>query len=67
MGGLGYFIGMTTAPVTDVAIAQQQISPLLFLMPIQYAAGLIIGLSIGLGWAASLAEKPVAVSDEKLA
>ena len=68
VGGLGYFIGMTTAPVTDVAIAQQQISPLLFLMPIQYAAGLIIGLSIGLGWAASLAEKPpVTVSAKKLA
>jgi hypothetical protein len=67
MGGLGYLIGMTTAPVTDVAIAQQQISPLLFPMPIEYAAGLLIGLSIGLGWAASLAEKPDTDGAEKLA
>ena len=47
-GGVGYFIGMTTAPATDVAIAQQQISPLLFPMPIEYAAGVIIGVVIGL-------------------
>lgn len=57
-GGLGYLIGMTVSPVSDIAIARQQISPLLFPMPLEYAAGLIIGLSIGLGWAASLAQKP---------
>ncbi len=47
-GGVGYFIGITMAPITDVAIAQQQISPLLFPMPIEYAAGVIIGVVIGL-------------------
>ncbi len=66
-GGLGYLIGMMLGPVTDVAIAQQQISPLLFPMPIEYAAGLIMGLSIGLGWAVSLAEKPAEDSSKKLA
>ncbi len=48
IGGVGYLVGVGTAPVTDVAIAQQQISPLLFPMPIEYAAGVIIGVVVGL-------------------
>ena len=57
-GGLGYFLGMTITQVNDVAIAQQNVSPLLYPMPVEYAAGIIMGLSLGLGWASSLAEKP---------
>jgi hypothetical protein len=57
-GGLGYFLGNNLGPVSDVALVQGTLSPLLFPMPIEFASGLIIGLSIGLGLAASLAEKP---------
>ena len=57
IGGVGYLVGVSTAPVTDVAIAQQQISPLLFPMPIEYAAGVIIGVVIGLS---------IGVSEDKL-
>ncbi len=56
-GGLGYFLGDMFSPISDVAFVQGTVSSLLYPMPIEFASGLIIGLSIGLGWAASLAEK----------
>ncbi len=55
-GGLGYFIGITISDTTPVAFAQREMSPLLFPMPIEYAAGAIIGLAVGLGWTASIEE-----------
>ncbi|MDP7005412.1 MAG: hypothetical protein QF718_04300 [Phycisphaerales bacterium] len=67
VGGFGYFIGITLFPVSDVAFAQQSLSQLLFPMPIEYAAGVIMGLSIGLSWAASLSEKPNPEKHKKVA
>lgn len=56
VGGVGYLIASVMGPTDGVALVQQSISPLLFPMPIDYAAGSIMGLSIGLSWAASLAQ-----------
>lgn len=56
MGGVGYLIASLMGPTDGVALVQQSISPLLFPMPIDYAAGSVMGLSIGLSWAASLAQ-----------
>jgi hypothetical protein len=42
-------------PVDDIALVQQSISPLLYPMPLDYAAGSVMGISIGLSWAASFA------------
>ncbi|MAI66307.1 MAG: hypothetical protein CMJ26_00345 [Phycisphaerae bacterium] len=58
VGGLGYFFGSIINPLSDVAFAQQSISPLLYPMPIAYGAGIVMGVSIGLSWAVSFAEKP---------
>ena len=49
-GGLGYFIGATIGEASTVAYTQRELSTLLYPMPLEYAAGLLIGLSIGLGW-----------------
>jgi hypothetical protein len=56
VGGVGYLIASAMGPTDSVALVQQSISPLLFPMPIDYAAGSVMGLSIGLSWAASLAQ-----------
>ena len=56
VGGVGYLIASMMGPTDGVALMQQSISPLLYPMPIDYAAGSVMGLSIGLSWAASLAQ-----------
>jgi hypothetical protein len=56
IGGVGYLIASVIGPTDGVALVQQTISPLLYPMPIDYAAGSVMGLSIGLSWAASLAQ-----------
>lgn len=56
VGGLGYLIALLISPTDGLALMQQSISPLLYPMPIDYAAGSVMGLSIGLSWAASLAQ-----------
>lgn len=53
LAALGYLFGTLFFPVSDVAFAQQQVSPLLFPMPIEYAAGLLLGVSLGLSWGIS--------------
>jgi len=61
LAALGYLFGTLFFPVSDVAFAQQQVSPLLFPMPIEYAAGLLLGVSLGLSWVLSedkLREEP---------
>ncbi len=55
-GGLGYVIGLTISEPTVIAFTQRTMSPLLFPMPLEYAAGVILGLSIGLGWTSSITE-----------
>lgn len=52
-GGIGYIVGITIGESSPIAFAQSEISPLLYPMPVEYAAGLLLGLSIGLGWSAS--------------
>jgi len=64
VGGLGYFFGSVLQPLSGAAFAQQAISPLLYPMPIAYAAGVILGVSIGLSWAASMAEEPATEAQE---
>ena len=56
VGGVGYFVASMMGPTDDIALVQQTISPLLYPMPIDYAAGSVMGVSIGLSWAASLAQ-----------
>ena len=56
VGGVGYLIALVMGPTDGVALVQQTISSLLYPMPIDYAAGSVMGLSIGLSWAASLAQ-----------
>jgi hypothetical protein len=56
VGGVGYLIAMAMGPTDGAALVQQTVSPLLYPMPIDYAAGSVMGLSIGLSWAASLAQ-----------
>ena len=53
LAALGYLFGTLFFPVSDVAFAQQHVSPLLFPMPIEYAAGLLLGVSLGLSWGIS--------------
>jgi len=50
IGGVGYFVGMTIGETDIATFTQQEFSPLLYPMPIEYAAGLLLGLAIGLGW-----------------
>ena len=64
MGGVGYLIALLMGPTDGVALVQQTISPLLYPMPIDYAAGSVMGLSIGLSWAASFAQSKDADQDE---
>ena len=56
MGGVGYLIASVMGPTDDIALIQQSISPLLYPMPIDYAAGSVMGVSIGLSWFASLTQ-----------
>ena len=58
-GGLGYFIGTTIGESSTVAFSQREMSTLLYPMPLEYAAGLLIGLSIGLGWTTNDEENTV--------
>jgi len=60
-GGVGYFIGMTLGGTDATAFAQQKMSWLLYPMPLDYAAGIIIGLSIGFGWTAPTVENSTTV------
>lgn len=54
VASIGYVIAhMFGVGVSDVAFTQQTISPLLTPMPIDYAAGSIMGISIGLSWVVS--------------
>ena len=54
VAAIGYVIAyMFGVGVSDVALTQQTISPLLNPMPIDYAAGSIMGISIGLSWVVS--------------
>ncbi len=62
VGGLGYFFASIINPLSDVAFAQQAVSPLLYPMPIAYSAGIVLGVSIGLSWAASMAEESAEAS-----
>ncbi|MBT4584877.1 MAG: hypothetical protein HOC93_07350 [Phycisphaerae bacterium] len=56
IAAVGYAIA-TFLGISDTAFTQNTLSPLLFPLPIEYAAGSIMGISIGLSWGASLAEK----------
>ncbi len=56
-GGLGYFIGTAIGEVSVVAFTQRDLSSLLYPMPIEYSAGIIIGIVIGLS---------LGVSDDKV-
>ncbi|MDP7004948.1 MAG: hypothetical protein QF718_01895 [Phycisphaerales bacterium] len=66
-GGLGYLIGLLLSDTSPASFAQQKISSLLFPMPIEYAAGIIIGLALGLGWTSSHDENTVPEIDKKVA
>ena len=66
-GGLGYIIGLLLSDTSPASFAQQKISSLLFPMPIEYAAGIIIGLALGLGWTSSHDENTVPEIDKKVA
>ena len=55
-GSLGYFIGMSIGDNSLAGFTQQEMSTLLFPMPIEYASGAILGLAIGLGWTSSNSE-----------
>jgi hypothetical protein len=53
-------VGYATANfmgVSDIALAKNTISPLIFPMPLEYAAGSLMGIPIGLSWGTSLAKK----------
>lgn len=56
-GSLGYFIGMSLGDNSPAGFTQQEMSTLLFPMPIEYASGAILGLAIGLGWTSSSTEE----------
>ena len=47
---------MTIGGPLDVAFIEQSISPLLLVMPLDYAAGSMIGVATGLAWGASWAQ-----------
>ncbi len=55
MGGVGYFIATMYSDSGISAFIHQSISPLLFPMPLEYAAGFVMGLSTGLAWFTSFA------------
>lgn len=52
-GGLGYFIGTAIGEVSVVAFTQRELSTLLYPMPIEYSAGIIMGIVIGLSFGVS--------------
>ena len=56
IGGVGYLIGINITEFSPASFAQERMSNLLFPMPIEYSAGLVIGLAIGLGWTSSIEE-----------
>ncbi len=59
VAAIGYGIGaVTLGGPLDVAFVEQSISPLLFVMPIDYAAGSMIGVATGLSWGAAWAQPP---------
>ncbi len=66
-GGIGYLIGLLLCDTSPVSFAQQKVSSLLFPMPIEYAAGIIIGLALGLGWTSSDEENTQTVTEKKVA
>ena len=55
MASIGYILGMQLSEVTDVAFMQRSLSGFLYPMPLEYAGGAVIGVSIGLNWGASTA------------
>ena len=65
IGGLGYFVGIMVGDSDIVALNQQSISRLLLPMPLDYAAGIIIGLALVLGWTSSVEEKTSAEAHKK--
>ena len=66
IGGLGYLIGITVGQSDIAALNQQSISRLLLPMPLEYAAGTIIGIAIVPGWTSSVAENTGAVTRKKM-
>jgi len=56
IAAVGYAIASLMG-VSDIAFTQNTISPLIFPMPLEYAAGSLMGIPIGLSWGASLAKK----------
>ena len=56
IAAIGYAIANSMG-ISDIAFTQKTISPLIFPMPLEYAAGSIMGVAIGLSWASSFAEK----------
>jgi hypothetical protein len=56
VAAIGYAVAATMG-ITDIGFTQNTISTLIFPMPIDYAAGSIMGVSVGLSWGASLAQK----------
>ncbi len=61
-GVIGHLIGLAmTSGALDVAFVNGSISRLSLPMPIDYAAGSLLGVSVGVGWARSFLheEEPV--------
>ena len=56
VAAVGYAIAASMG-ISDIAFTQNTISPLIFLMPLEYAAGSLMGIPIGLSWGTSLAKK----------
>ena len=53
-GALGYFAGVRMTGFSEELLVRKSVSQLLFPTPIQYAGGVILGVSIGLNWLAFL-------------
>lgn len=53
-GALGYFAGIQMTGFSEELLIQNDISRLLFPTPIEYAGGVVLGVSIGLNWLAFL-------------
>lgn len=65
IAAVGYAIA-TSMGVTDIAFTQNTISPFIFPMPLEYAAGSLMGIPIGLSWGASLAKNETWVEVTKV-